>query len=121
MSNITYLGSLQKFEGAAGAFKEAQGSWHPLISSPVYNHISLILKMKESLMCIFHWIHKHIRSGNFQSNISSKVALLSRYWHASDHVHTLNANRLIHTRLEIKLFFLGAQLHLQKLLKVAGY
>ena len=34
MSNNTYLGSLQKFEGAAGAFKGALGSRHPLISSP---------------------------------------------------------------------------------------
>ena len=30
----TSLGSLQKFEGAAGEFKGALGSWHPLISSP---------------------------------------------------------------------------------------
>ena len=29
------LGSLQKFEGAAGEFKGALGSPHPLISSPV--------------------------------------------------------------------------------------
>ena len=35
ISNSTYLGSLQKFEGAAGAFNGALGSWHPLISSPV--------------------------------------------------------------------------------------
>ena len=34
MSNSIYLGSLQKFEGAAGAFKVALGSRHPLISSP---------------------------------------------------------------------------------------
>ena len=32
----TFFGSLQKFEGAAGEFKGALGSWHPLISSPVY-------------------------------------------------------------------------------------
>ena len=30
----TSLGSLQKFEGAAGEFKGAVGSGHPLISSP---------------------------------------------------------------------------------------
>ena len=30
----TPLGSLQKFEGAAGGFKGALGSRHPLISSP---------------------------------------------------------------------------------------
>ena len=30
----TFLGSLQKFEGAAGEFKGALGSRHPLISSP---------------------------------------------------------------------------------------
>ena len=36
----TSLGSLQKFEGAAGQFKEVLGSWHPLISSPV----TLIMK-----------------------------------------------------------------------------
>ena len=29
----TYLGSLQRFEGAAGEFKGALGFWHPLISS----------------------------------------------------------------------------------------
>ena len=29
-----FLGSLQKFEGAAGGFNEALGSQHPLISSP---------------------------------------------------------------------------------------
>ena len=34
MSNITFFGSLQKFDGAAGAFKAALGSGHPLISSP---------------------------------------------------------------------------------------
>ena len=30
----SFLGSLQKFEGAAGEFRGALGSWHPLISSP---------------------------------------------------------------------------------------
>ena len=30
----TFLGSLQKFEGAAGEFKGDLGCWHPLISSP---------------------------------------------------------------------------------------
>ena len=30
----TFLGSLQKFEGAAGEFKGALGCWHSLISSP---------------------------------------------------------------------------------------
>ena len=34
IENSTYLGSLQKFEGAAEEFKGALGSWHPLISSP---------------------------------------------------------------------------------------
>ena len=29
----TSLGSMQKFGGAAGVFKGALGSWHPLISS----------------------------------------------------------------------------------------
>ena len=32
----TTLGSLQKFEGAAGEFKGALCSWHPLISSPAF-------------------------------------------------------------------------------------
>ena len=41
MSNSTYLGSLQKFEGAAGAFKGSLGSWHPLISSPEKKLISV--------------------------------------------------------------------------------
>ena len=30
----TSLGSLQKFEGAAGEFLGALSCWHPLISSP---------------------------------------------------------------------------------------
>ena len=34
IENSTSLGSLQKFEGAAGEFKGALSSWHPLISSP---------------------------------------------------------------------------------------
>ena len=32
----TFLGSLQKFEGAAGEFKGALCSRHPLISSPAF-------------------------------------------------------------------------------------
>ena len=35
----TFLGSLQKFEGAAGEFKGALCSRHPLISSPAITYI----------------------------------------------------------------------------------
>ena len=35
----TSLGDLQKFEGAAGEFKGALGSQHPLILSPEYIEI----------------------------------------------------------------------------------
>ena len=35
----TYLGYLHKFEGAAGEFKGAPGSQHPLILSPEYIEI----------------------------------------------------------------------------------
>ena len=36
----TSLGSLQKFAGAAGEFKEALGSRHPLVSSPAFTKIA---------------------------------------------------------------------------------
>ena len=42
MDFSTSLGSLQKFEGAAGEFKGAHGSRHPLISSPVKPYIPLL-------------------------------------------------------------------------------
>ena len=52
----TSLGSLQKFEGAAGEFKGAHGSRHPLISSPVYYDLCLVL-MNVYMFMVEIWIY----------------------------------------------------------------
>ena len=46
IENSTSLGSLQKYEGAAGDFNGAQGSWYPFISSPVQDFcLTLMLRV----------------------------------------------------------------------------
>ena len=59
MSNSTYLGSLQKFEGATGAFKGVEGSRHPLISSPDRKkepYLKVLIRKKGAIHMFHKWI-----------------------------------------------------------------